>query len=136
MKVTRDVIYDLLPAYFSGDVSADTRALIEEFMETDPEFKRMSDRFRTLFDENRRADSAGDADAFQRTRTVVQRTYERRTLAIAYGLAAVFAATVAVLRDREVGLDTPGFVIAIVFGGVAVASWLSGLRSTHTPSQS
>ena len=36
MKITRDVIYDLLPAYFAGEVSADTRALIDEFLTTDP----------------------------------------------------------------------------------------------------
>lgn len=30
MKVTREVIYGLLPGYFAGDVSDDTRALVEE----------------------------------------------------------------------------------------------------------
>jgi len=51
MTITRDVIYDLLPGYFAGEVSADTRALIDEFLETDPEFARMTARFRRLFDE-------------------------------------------------------------------------------------
>ena len=37
MKVTRDVIYDLLPSYFAGDASADTCALIEAYFATDPE---------------------------------------------------------------------------------------------------
>jgi hypothetical protein len=32
MNVTRDVIYDLLPGYFSGDLSPDTRALVDEFL--------------------------------------------------------------------------------------------------------
>ena len=47
MKVTRDVIYDLLPAYFAGEVSGDSRALVEEFLETDVELRRMAERFRT-----------------------------------------------------------------------------------------
>ena len=34
MKITRDVIYDLLPGYFAGEVSADTRALVDEFLAT------------------------------------------------------------------------------------------------------
>lgn len=37
MEMTRNVILDLLPLYLAGEVSADTRALIEEFLETDPE---------------------------------------------------------------------------------------------------
>ena len=46
MNVTREVIYDLLPAYFAGEASADTRALVEEFFATDPELGRMAARFR------------------------------------------------------------------------------------------
>ena len=38
MKVTREVITDLLPAYLSKEASADTRALVEEFFKQDPEF--------------------------------------------------------------------------------------------------
>ena len=38
MKVTREVITDLLPAYLSKEASADTCALIEEFFKQDPEF--------------------------------------------------------------------------------------------------
>ena len=40
MNVTRDVVNDLLPAYLFGEVSADTRALVEEFLKQDPEFAR------------------------------------------------------------------------------------------------
>ena len=34
MNVTREVIFDLLPVYFAGDASADTRALVEDFFAT------------------------------------------------------------------------------------------------------
>ena len=37
MEVTRDVILDLLPLYQAGEVSDDTRALVEKYLETDPE---------------------------------------------------------------------------------------------------
>lgn len=30
MKITREVIYDLLPAYFANEVSTDTRTLIDD----------------------------------------------------------------------------------------------------------
>ena len=37
MKVTRDVILDLLPMYMANEVSADARALVEKYLESDPE---------------------------------------------------------------------------------------------------
>ena len=37
MGVTRNVILDLLPLYLANEVSADTRALVEKYLETDPE---------------------------------------------------------------------------------------------------
>jgi hypothetical protein len=42
MKVTREVITDLLPAYLSKEASADTRALVEEFFKQDPEFAALA----------------------------------------------------------------------------------------------
>ena len=36
MTVTRDVVRDLLPAYLSGEASADTRRLVETFLAGDP----------------------------------------------------------------------------------------------------
>jgi hypothetical protein len=37
MRVTREVITDLWPVYDAGEASADTRALVEEFLRGDPE---------------------------------------------------------------------------------------------------
>jgi anti-sigma factor RsiW len=46
MNITRDVIRDLLPAYWNGEVSTDTRKLIEEFLSQDPEFASAVERER------------------------------------------------------------------------------------------
>jgi len=40
MKITRDVITDLLPLYFADEASADTRALVDAYFATDPDFAR------------------------------------------------------------------------------------------------
>ena len=37
MKITRNVVLDLMPLYLADEVSADTKALVEEYLETDPE---------------------------------------------------------------------------------------------------
>lgn len=39
MKVEREVIIDLLPAYFSGESSAATRALVEDYFREHPDFE-------------------------------------------------------------------------------------------------
>jgi hypothetical protein len=42
MKLDRDVIVDLLPAYFSGEASASTRSLVEEHFRENPEFEKFA----------------------------------------------------------------------------------------------
>jgi hypothetical protein len=43
MKVTRDVIIDLLPLYVAGEVSEDTRKLVEGFLDQDEDLKRLAE---------------------------------------------------------------------------------------------
>jgi len=40
MNVTRDVVLDLLPSYLAGEASADTRALVDEYLRRDPDLER------------------------------------------------------------------------------------------------
>jgi hypothetical protein len=43
MKVTRDVVSDLLPLVLAGEASADSKALVESYLGEDPEFARIVD---------------------------------------------------------------------------------------------
>jgi hypothetical protein len=132
MTVTRDVIYDLLPAYFAGEVSFDTRALIEEFFTTDPEFGRMAERFSELFDETRRTDADADSrsrievSGFNRARTRAEHRQIARGMGIGYALAALFALGMAFVKDPAHPAGRASLVIAAVFATVALACWISG----------
>jgi hypothetical protein len=42
MEITRNVILDLLPMYLADEVSEDTRALVEKYLETDPDLARVA----------------------------------------------------------------------------------------------
>jgi hypothetical protein len=42
MEVTRNVILDLLPLYLAGEASADTVALVENYLEADPELAKIA----------------------------------------------------------------------------------------------
>ena len=42
MNITRNVILDLLPLYVANEVSADSRILVEKYLETDPELANVA----------------------------------------------------------------------------------------------
>jgi hypothetical protein len=42
MEITRNVIEDMLPLYLADEASADTRALVDEYLKTDPELDGMA----------------------------------------------------------------------------------------------
>lgn len=48
MKITRSIIEDLLPVYLAGEASAATRALVEEWLEGDPELARLVEESRRV----------------------------------------------------------------------------------------
>ena len=45
MKVTKEIITDLLPVYFSKECSQDTKNLVEEFLESDTDFAKQVKQF-------------------------------------------------------------------------------------------
>lgn len=42
MNITHNVIKDLLPIYLAGEASEDSRALVEEWLRTDPQLARLA----------------------------------------------------------------------------------------------
>ena len=126
MTVTRDVILDLLPLYFAGQVSADTRRLVDEFLQSDPDFARMSQRFDSLLKERGGDSAANDREerrVFEKVR--LQLRYRNQTIgmAVAYSLAPFLFW----IRDGRVEWillrDRP--TVAIAFGLTAVLCWIA-----------
>jgi anti-sigma factor RsiW len=46
MKITRDVVKDLLTVYLAGEASEDTRGLVDEWLKADPELANQVERAR------------------------------------------------------------------------------------------
>ena len=42
MNITQEVVTDLLPVYFSGEASSDTKLLVEEYFRENPDFERLA----------------------------------------------------------------------------------------------
>jgi len=76
MKLEREVIVDLLPAYFSGEASAATRALVEEYFREHPDFEASARRaggpLESLKVPALTADTEKEKLALERARLVVE----------------------------------------------------------------
>ena len=74
MKVTRDVVTDLLPLYFSDEASPDTKQLVESFFREDPEFARLAkEKIQLRFEElNIQLPVQPEAEALARTKRVIR----------------------------------------------------------------
>jgi len=137
MTVTRDVILDLLPLYFAGQVSADTKTLVDEFLRTDPDFARMSQRFDTLLKAHGTPADGGAAErrAFERTRRLLKTRNQTIGMAVAYSLLP-FAFFFRNGQIEWIMLRRPSVAATFAFTALVlwVAAWIINRRAVTPPS--
>lgn len=96
MELSRDVVVDLLPAYLSGEASAETRRLVESRMAGDPELARLVDEGReelnklTVPPPGRKENLTMELEAVKRLALI-------RTLVLSALFSGVFLATLALV---------------------------------------
>jgi len=123
MKVTRDVVNDLLPLYLADEASDDTRQLVEEFLRNDPELDGRIRRARIAVDTLHGAPSAGK-DLELKTLHRTRRMLSLKSLVLG---AAIFTSLVpfSVSHDargvRWLLVESPWMALLSV--AVAVALW-------------
>ncbi|MFN7977858.1 MAG: hypothetical protein U0P30_06950 [Vicinamibacterales bacterium] len=129
MNVTRDVVIDLLPVYLAGEASADTRALVEAFLATDPPLARLA---REGFGEAGPLPVVADAPAraaLSRTR----RLLHRRQLAFGVALAlTLLPLSFGFVDDRIVWAmwrDAPATAALCLIGAAACWTWFARVRA-------
>jgi anti-sigma factor RsiW len=97
MNITVQVINDLLPAYLYDDVSADTRALVDEFLQSHPDLAEfVAQRRKDDVDKNellKGADMTLSPDhemrTFSRTKAMLERRRWLFALALAFSLMPI-----------------------------------------------
>ena len=90
MNVTRDIIADLWPLYESGEASADTKVLVEEFLAADPEFARTI-RTEPTLEAAVTIVPDGETAALKRTRDLVRGASWLRGLRLVAIVLTIFA---------------------------------------------
>ena len=83
MKITRDVIIDLLPAYLAGEASEDTKRLVDEFLQTDPEFAELIAEQKGPFESTDiKPSKENEMKTLENTRSLLR----KRSLYLAFGI--------------------------------------------------
>jgi anti-sigma factor RsiW len=129
MKITRDVVQDLLTVYLSGEATADTRALVEEWLKTDADLA-------IQVDEARRADlppvSAPAPSVEQRALARTKRGLRLRAITLGVAIyVSTLPLTVTFNRHGFQGLMIQDWWERILLLAIAAGLWVAYFRMTR-----
>ena len=129
MKITRDVITDLLPLYEAGEASQDTRNLVETFLQGDPEFTRLVRAQKSSLGEPLQpALSQGvEMKTLQKTRALLKKRTYFMAFAIVFSLSA-FSFSFGPQGVHWLWAETP--ILSLVFLASGILFWGLYARTT------
>ena len=131
MKITRDVITDLLPVYLAGEASADTNVLVEEFLAEHPDFaKLVAEQEQPLTPNSIHIPKETEMQTLEKTKKLLWQRSMYMGFAIFFSLfpASVRGSSEAGIRWMWEG--TP--IIPITSVLIAVLMWVLYARTNHT----
>lgn len=128
MNVTRDVIQDLLTVYLSGEASRDTRALVEEWLRTDPELARQVERARALDLPQPPPPPSVEKRALETTRKLLRWRMVLLGTAI---YVTTLPLTITFDRNGYRGLMIEGWPERVVILAIAIGLWIAFWRFTR-----
>ncbi len=126
MKITKNIILDLLPLYFSGEASKDTVTFVENFFADHPDFAEEAQKLKANLIPNEIPISLTQEDEMKtlnKTRLMIRLRSIFLPIAIFFTLLPF-----SFVASSERGLvmwvvrDFPG--AAIIFGSIALISWI------------
>jgi len=131
MDISNNVIRDLLPVYAAGEASADTRAVVESALESDPGLRQEAAIIRNIPAADLTADltppSALGLDTLKRT----QRLLRRRALLV--GFSVFFSTFPLVMVGRSWGLvGRLGETACLLMAAAGWALFLKNAARLHT----
>jgi len=124
MNLPEDVIVDLLPAYFAGEASPATRAIVDSHFAAHPQFAQAVRAAQTAQVDLPRIDAAGeDHEAIRR----VRKNLRRRALLVALAIFCSISPFTFMVKDQSLVYfmwrDAPA--VAACYVAVALAAWLA-----------
>jgi len=132
MKVTRDVILDLLPVYLAGEASHDSRELVEAHLAADPQLAKLAERANAqqrLEDVDVPLTVEDEMKAFQMTKLLMRQHNIFLPLALVFTLLWVAY----LIADAVTGALSIGGGVALFF--VAAFFWIGFLNIMYQLNQ-
>ena len=123
MKVTADVVNDLLPLYASGECSGDTKLLVEEFLKANPAMRPPSASMQATIPSS--VPGRLTADDELKSLTATRRRLKIRSSVM--GLAIFFSIapfSFVYTQGKLYSLISESPVSAIVYGSLGVTCWV------------
>ena len=109
MNVTREVMTDLLPVYFSGEASEDTKQLVEIYFRENPDFERIARGAAMPLEQLRRtAPIAAEAEREKCDLQWARKEFLRRRVVFGAALFFTFAPLMTVYKNER--LDWTAFL--------------------------
>ncbi|HEY1940138.1 MAG TPA: hypothetical protein VGJ33_19585 [Candidatus Angelobacter sp.] len=125
MKLEREVIVDLLPAYFSGEASPATRVLVEDYFRENPDFEKIARSADGPLEGLKVAPPKLDPEkeklALERARLVVETRSTILWMAIFFTLMLLFFR---VQNHKIIWVFWEDSIRGVIFAAVAVFLWL------------
>jgi len=125
MNPTRELITDLLPAYFSGEASAETRSLVEQFFAQDPEFERMARRLATSLTILKEAAPGSGEELEKRALMRTRLELRGKNMSLGVALAGIVGLVLLVAISGELHTAAMRVYILLIVAGVAVYALLA-----------
>lgn len=126
MKLSREVITDLWPVYRSGEASADTVALVEQFLKDDPEFEQLIREGEGAEMLNHAA-AVPSADQEMRALNATRRRLRVQRFLMGFAIFFTLSPLSGAVTSRGVNWvfvrDAP--VVAALFFGVGLCLWIA-----------
>jgi hypothetical protein len=120
-QIPQHVILDLLPLYLADEVSEETRKLIEEYLQTDPQLANLAKQAKkvtSLQDIPAPINKETEMEALKKVRKLM--VQHNVFLALAVILTLMVGLSYIFLWDEPRGAAAP-----FVFGGMAIIFWIA-----------
>lgn len=118
-KIPQHIILDLLPLYLADEVSDETRSLIEDYLETDPQLAKLAEQAKrspSLQEIPAPLKKENEMEALKKVRKLM--VQHNVFLALAVILTIMMGIAYIFLWDEPRGAQAP-----FVFGGLAAVFW-------------
>jgi hypothetical protein len=125
MNVTKNIITDLLPLYYAEECSDDTKLLVEEYLQKNPELKQQAKNFSQHPLPNHIPLSLNKEDEMKslvKTRRLLKWRSSVMALAIFFSIAP-FSFCYVDGKFHSMIAESP--TSALIYGGIGICSWIA-----------